>query len=194
MGLLDPLQEFLIDAGLPLKPPGATIFVVIFSSLLSLFIALVSRAMINMEELKRYTREIKKFQDLKKKSMQTADKKLAIRIKRKEAYIQRIQKKMMSQRFKPMAIYFILLLIMFYLLRGTYPAPTLTFLDAGVGIASGEWIGYTNVLPFAIPGHRFGTAAPWDTSHTILSFVWFYFIVSLTIGSVIQRVLGLTPE
>ena len=54
--------------------------------------------------------------------------------------------------------------------------------------------GKTNVLPFAIPRHMFGVAAPWDNSHTILSFVWFYFMVSLTIGSVIQSILGLTPE
>ena len=191
---LDPVREFLINVGLPVQPPGATIFVIVFSSLLSLFIAFVSRAMMDMAELKRYTREIKKFQALQRKAMQTADKKLAIQVKRKEAYIQRIQRKMMSQRFKPMAIYFVPLILMFYILRGIFPAPTLTFVDVGGGILRGEWIGYTNVLPFAIPRHMFGAPAPWDNSHTILSFVWFYFMVSLTIGSVIQRILGLTPE
>lgn len=194
LGFIDTIQNALIQAGLPLKPPGATIFVVLFSSGLSLFIALVSRYMIDVNELKRYTREIKLYQDLQKKSKQTANRKLAIKLKRREAYIQRIQRKMMTQRFKPMAIYFIPLIIMFYVLRGIYTAPTLAFTDAGAIVAKGEWIGYTNVLPFAIPGHRFGTAAPWDHSHTILSFVWFYFIVSLTIGSVIQKTLGLTPE
>ncbi len=194
MGVIDTIQNALIQAGLPLKPPGATIFVVLFSSGLSLFIALLSRYMVDVDELKRYTREIKQYQDLLKKSKQTANRKLAIKLKRREAYIQRIQRKMMSQRFKPMAIYFIPLIIMFGVLRGIYTAPTLTFSDAGALVAKGEWIGYTNVLPFAIPGHRFGTAAPWDNSHTILSFVWFYFVVSLTIGSVIQKMLGLTPE
>ncbi|MFQ6124743.1 MAG: EMC3/TMCO1 family protein [Candidatus Heimdallarchaeota archaeon] len=190
---LDPLRDALIRAGLPLKPPGATIFVILFSSGLSLFIALLSRYMIDVDELKRYTQEIKQYQDLLKKSKQTANRKLAVKLKRREAYIQRIQRKMMSQRFKPMAIYFIPLIIMFYVLRGIYPAPTLVFAE-GTKIATGEWIKYTNVLPFKIPGHRFGTAAPWDNSHTILSFVWFYFMVSLTIGSVIQKMLGLTPE
>ena len=195
LGFIDGIRQILLNAGLPLQPPGSTIFVVVFSSMLSLSIALISRSMIDMDQLKRYTREIKKFQALKKKSVQTADKKLALKLKRKEAYIQRIQRKMMSQRFKPMAIYMIPLFVMFAVLRGIYSAPTMTFPDVGLGIASSvNWEGYTNVLPFATPGHRFGTAAPWDSSHTILSFTWFYFVVSLTLGSVIQRVLGLTPE
>lgn len=194
MGILDLIRDWLIDMGLPLKPPGATLFVIAFSTGLSLFISLLSRYMIDIKEMQRYTREIKKFQELKKRSLQTADRKLVIKVKRREAYIQKIQSKMMFQRFKPMVIYFIPLLVMFSVLRGIYSSPTMVFIERSSMVATAEWTGYTNVLPFAIPRHQFGTAAPWNTNHTILSFVWFYFLVSITIGSLIQKMMGLTPE
>lgn len=145
--------------------------------------SLLSRKIMDVKRLARYSKEIKKFKDLEKQVRQSGDKKEGIRLKRKQKYIEKITRTVMWQRFKPMLIYFVPFMILFIFLSSTFgnttcamfpfnilEVPLLSmFIRSPVGVAT---------LPLGLP----------------LNYVSWYIISSFGFTTIIQKVLGLRFE
>ncbi len=164
---------------LPPTPPVSTIFVVSISIILSICISALTRYLVDLEKVNRYMKEINAWRKDMEKAKKTADRRLFRKVKRKQKYIERLQQKVMGERFKPMLFYLVPLMLLFFVLNGFY----------------GQ--NYVAVLPFKIPFTWFGPQDDPSSSATDkLFFIWWYFLGSLSFGSIVQRLFGITmtPE
>ncbi|MFX0117439.1 MAG: hypothetical protein ACFFB3_23025, partial [Candidatus Hodarchaeota archaeon] len=73
--ILDFVPSLVREFG-PENPPGSSIFIAIIALALSLSLTLLSRYLIDIDKLARYTRETKAYNKMKMQALRTADKKL----------------------------------------------------------------------------------------------------------------------
>lgn len=150
---------------------------------LSTLSSLLSRKIMDVKRLARYSKEIKKFKDLEKQVKESRDKKDTIKLKRKQKYIEKITRTVMWQRFKPMLIYFVPFMLLFIFLSSTFGNTTCAmfpfnimevpllnmFIRTPYGIAT---------LPLGLP----------------LNYVSWYIISSFGFTTIVQKSLGLRFE
>jgi uncharacterized membrane protein (DUF106 family) len=129
--------------------------------------------------LRRYQAEIKQYQQMQQDLQKNHNEKLARKIKRRKAYIDRIQREMMTSRCKPYLIFFIPFVIFFTILRGFY---TVEGIDHIVAIIP---FNIHKVLPFLSGMVGLPTAAGFG-----LTFTGYYFLVGLGLSSILQRMMG----
>ena len=179
------------------SPPGAALFIMFVSLSVSTMGNLAMRRFTDMRRLNRYQAEIKQFQEMEKEAKRTGNEKLMKKVKRRKAYIDRIQREQMSTRCKPSLIFLIPFMLIFTFLRSFY--------SWGAGV--GDRI--VAVLPFniqyALPflQNMLGTSAiqidgVWYTLGGFGMTYWgFYFLVGLGMSSILQRIMGtqvMTPQ
>ena len=104
------------------------------------------------------------------------------KVRRRKAYIERIQREMLTQRCKPSLIFFIPFIAVFQILRGFYFDPA-TGLDRIVAIIP---FNVTKLLPF-LEGWL-GTTTAYGFGMTYFGF---YMMVGLGMGQVLQRLMGI---
>jgi uncharacterized membrane protein (DUF106 family) len=167
-------------SGAPYWTTSLLILSISFS--LSMTSSLLSRKIMDVRRLKRYSKEIKKFKDLEKHVKETADRKAAIKLKRKQKYIEKITRTVMWQRLKPMAIYFVPFLILFIVLSNTFGNTTAAMFPFNIGKVP---------LLNMFVRSPFGVYIPMGYA---LSYVSWYIISSFGFTTVIQKVLGLRFE
>ena len=171
------IREFLT---LVHDPPYSGVFITFVSITISTISNLAMKRFADMRRLRRYQLEIKQYQELQRKAQETQNEKLLRKVKRRKAYIDRIQKEMMTSRCKPYMIFIIPFIAIFTLLRGFYTDST--------GAPS-----VVAVVPFNIhkvlPLVGFGVGVP--TAAGFGMFFWsFYFLVGLGLSSILQRAMG----
>jgi uncharacterized membrane protein (DUF106 family) len=167
-------------------PPWSGLFIMLVSVSVSTMSNLAMKRMTDMRRLNRHQAEIKQYQEMEKEAKRTGNEKLMKKVKRRKAYIDRIQREQMGQRCKPSLIFLIPFMLIFTVLRGFYSLPdgsdmfvaflpfnvqtVLPFLDGMIGTAT---------LPngTALPG--FG-----------MTYWGFYFLVGLGLSSILQRIMG----
>ena len=88
-------------------PPFAGVFITLVSVTISTMSNLAMRRFADMRRLRRYQTEIKQYQEMQKKAQDTQNEKLLRKVKRRKAYIDRIQREMMTTRCKPSLIFII---------------------------------------------------------------------------------------
>ncbi|MHA1131171.1 MAG: EMC3/TMCO1 family protein [Candidatus Helarchaeota archaeon] len=167
-------------SGAPYWVTSVVILSISFS--LSMTSSLLSRKIMDVKRLKRYSKEIKKFKDLEKHVRETADRKAAIKLKRKQKYIEKITRTVMWQRLKPMAIYFVPFLILFIVLSSTFGNTTAAMFPFNIG---------------KVPLLNMFVRPPWGVYIPMgyaLSYVSWYIISSFGFTTVIQKILGLRFE
>jgi uncharacterized membrane protein (DUF106 family) len=104
----------------PENPPGSSIFIAIVALGLSLSLTLLSRYLIDIEKLARYTRETKAYNKMKMQAMRTADKKLQLQVDRQSRRAKKMQSELMNMRMRPLMFYFIPLMIIFFSMSSHY--------------------------------------------------------------------------
>jgi len=148
------------------------------------------RRFADMRRLNRYQAEIKQYQEMEKEAKRTGNEKLLKKVKRRKAYIDRIQREQMSQRCKPSLIFLIPFMLIFTVLRSFYTwSPELGGADRIVAVLPFN-IHY--VLPF-LDG-MIGTAT---VAGFGMTYWGFYFLVGLGMSSILQRIMGtqvMTPQ
>ncbi len=178
---MDLLGELVRDFLLVVhEPPYSGVFIAIISVTISTISNLAMKRFADMRRLRRYQLEIKQYQELQRKAQETQNEKLLRKVRRRKAYIDRIQKEMMTSRCKPYMIFFIPFIAIFTLLRGFY-----TNADGTPSVVA--------VIPFnvhkLIPLTAFGAGIP--TAAGFGMFFWsFYFLMGLGLSSVLQRAMG----
>ncbi|OLS13448.1 MAG: hypothetical protein RBG13Loki_2902 [Promethearchaeota archaeon CR_4] len=164
-----------------LSPPGATIFVLILATLINLGTTILTRLLANPKELARKQATIKEHQD-QKKSLEhlkeedpTQYAKELVRWKRREKAIGKMQQSISLSRAKPSLINCISIVFFMAIINVFY---------AGIPVA------LPAMNPGSIPllGDYIGAKAlgGW------INFYAWYFLCSLAMSTIIQRVLGTT--
>ena len=163
------------------NPPFTPILIVFVSVSVSAISNLGMRRFADMRRLKRYQAEIKQHQEMQKEAERTQNAKLLKKVKRRKAYIDRIQREMMTQRCKPQMMFMIPFLLVFSLLRTFYNDPV-SGLDRVVAILP---FNAQKLLPFleGAFGHSVGVGFG-------MTFWGFYFLVGLGLSGILQRIMG----
>ncbi|MFW9927404.1 MAG: EMC3/TMCO1 family protein, partial [Candidatus Thorarchaeota archaeon] len=160
-------------------PPMAGIFILLVSMSISTMSNLAMRRFTDMRRLNKQQAEIKKFREMEQEAKKTQNEKLLKKLRKRKAYIDRIQREQMGARCKPSLLFFIPFIFIFSFLR--------TFYNTG-GVDDIVVVlpfNIQKVLPFLTGMLGAPTAAGFG-----LSFYGFYFIVGLGLSSILQRIMG----
>ncbi|MHA1928314.1 MAG: EMC3/TMCO1 family protein [Candidatus Thorarchaeota archaeon] len=160
-------------------PPLAALFIMGVSVSVSTMSNLAMKKFTDMRRLNRYQTEIKQHQALMKEAEKAQNTKMIKKLKRRKAYIDRIQREMLGARCKPSLLFIIPFFIIFSVLR-TFYAPG--GIDMVVAVLP---FNVHHLLPFLVGMIGFPTAAGFG-----MTFWGFYFLVGLGLSSILQRVMG----
>jgi len=201
------LQDFMT---LITTPPGSMFFILLLSIIVALISTGLTKLLVNTDELNRKQKLIKAHQEEKAKIIELAEKdidkyrKARKKWERKEEMMKQTQQRMALQRLKPSCVTCIPMLVIFGLIRVLYETGpvALTPMNAVGGTTPADF-----GLPFLSDMVQAFTAGvePWtslfygkpikiDPSHGWINFTAWYFICSLGINTLLQRVLGIQTQ
>ncbi len=185
-----------LEDAIPSKPPLSSIFILAVAFFVSSMSTLLSRKMIDIDKLRRLTRETKKYQKLRKQMLKTADSKLKLKYERNADRMRKVQSELTMMNLKPMMIMFIPMILFFILLSGFF----------GFKVDDGVFV--SGKIPAIIPfDPTFGLEKLWifDIGRNIIdyeglgrvflpNYIWWYFGGSLAFGSILRKISGLQPD
>lgn len=153
------LKQFI-----PTQPPGATIAILILSSLLSLMALTLQRTLVDAKTMRAHQKEISEYDREKLKAMREKDQQTLTKLKRHEIRINQIRSQMMKDQFKTIPVLGVPFILFFYIFSELF----------GNEIVA--------VLPLSLPfiGDK-------------LSFFWWYFIAYSAINFPMSRIFGVLP-
>ena len=157
--------------------PGSTVFILLVSIALALVSIWATRRFTDMEKMQEDMAEVKAWQERFKAAKASMDPVELEQVMADQGRIMRLNSSMMTARCRPMCVYYIPLLIIFYILR-------LIFADSIVAVIPFN-IHY--VLPFLVNFVGVPTAGGFG-----LSFYGFYFLVGLGLGNIVRKPFGLS--
>ena len=190
----DILSQELLDV--ITQPPLSSIIILIIGFIVSLFSTLVSRYMIDIDKLKRLTRETKKYNQLRMQMLKTADSKLKLKYERNADRMRKMQSELTMLNMRPLLITFVPLIIFFAVFSGIFD-PKWVSTEAGYVLAEGSPI--PAIIPFNLPEQvlfligRNTIIDGWG-SVFVPQYVWWYFGASLVSSSILRKVSGLQPD
>lgn len=163
-------------------PPGSMFFVLILALLTGLISSLLTKWLIDTEEIERKQRQIKKHEEDKEKIIDLAEndinryRKERKKWERKDQILKKTQQRMAIQRLKPTCITFIPMIVIFTIVR---------MLLTNDPVALSPM--HANDIPF-IGGLIAAGKSIW------INFTAWYFLCSLGISTLIQRVLKIQTQ
>ena len=178
----DFLQWFNTAFALFRTPPFSGILIMLISVTISSISNLAMKRFSDIRMLRRYQQEIKQYQKMQQELQKNHNEKLARKLKRRKAYIDRIQREMTTARCKPQLIFMIPFLIVFTMLRTFYNPTGIPAEDHIVAVLP---FNVHKVLPFLVGMFGAPTSAGFG-----LTFTGFYFLVGLGLSSILQRMMG----
>ncbi|MFW9991423.1 MAG: EMC3/TMCO1 family protein [Candidatus Odinarchaeota archaeon] len=189
-----------------INPPVSSLFIFCVSVSVTIFSVTVSRRFMDVDKLRRFNMEMKRHNALKMKALRGTDSKAIKKYELEKDDMRKIQNEMMSMRLKPMMFTIIPVMIVFSLMNGFYgsavPGP-----NANTGAIAA-------VLPFPVPSipillnpGKNGLISliifplGWNVKDAVtgaflyfqMSYIGWYFTISISVGAVIQKLAGLTP-
>jgi uncharacterized membrane protein (DUF106 family) len=172
------------------RPPYSTIFVMLVSLAVSFFSTLLSRRMLDVEKLRRYTRETKEYQSKRIKALRSSDRKLLKYLEDNEAYFKKIQSELTFMRLRPLLYTFIPLMLVFFIMNDYFGTG-----DSVVAIIPFNLWDNLIIIPLKHIGllPEIQTAAE-NAGYFIPSYIGWYVLTSITFGTLIQKIAGLTPD
>lgn len=171
--LVSYVYQFLI----PFKdPPMSAIFVILLSGAISLLSTLSTFLISDVKRIKRYQREINRFNKMKQEAEKSGDRKLMAKVRRLEPAIMKKQNEIMGMRLKPLLIYMIPLILLFAILSGFYTEPV-AYLPFDLSV----WVPIFGSFLGSKTDGLFG-----------MSFFAYYFIWSFFLSTLLNKIVGLT--
>lgn len=146
-------------------PPLSTISVLAISLGVGLTTALANYILLDVKKLREYAQEITQWRREMRKALMNGNKKLTIKLRKKEPYIKKLEAELMAERMKPSLIFMLPLWLFFIIFSGAFATE----------------LNVVAFLPFSIPfaGDR-------------ASFVTWYILCSILTLPIIQKALKLT--
>lgn len=146
-------------------PPLSTISVLAISLCVGLTTALANYLMLDVKKLREYAAEISQWRREMRKALTTGNKKLMIKLRKREPYIKKLEAELMAERMKPSLIFMLPLWIFFIIFSGAFATE----------------LNVVAFLPFPLPFA--GDKA---------NFVTWYIVCSLLTLPIIQKILKLS--
>lgn len=196
------IEEFL-NVIAPRDPPGASIFIILVAISVTLFSTLVSRRLIDLDKLKRYTKETKVYNKMKLKATKSQDRRLMKKVEDNEKRAQKMQRELATMRIKPLIYTLVPTLLIFVLMNGHFGS--IDSIVANIPFSLPENI----IFPFGTdcfnirndPIHGANYAPDIvklcmdnPSLHYRPTYIGWYFAVNIVIGAVMQKLAGLTPD
>lgn len=156
--MFEGLIEFIrINYG---SPPLAYVFLAAISIAASLSYFLAQIYLVDRNKIRIYSERVKKWQDKRKKAMKTGSKRLMMEVQKESEIVTKMQSEMAQEQFKPLAIFFIPFLLLFWFIGWVYGNAAIM------------------KLPFWLPyiGAR-------------VNALWFYILFNLIISSILNTLL-----
>ena len=154
-------------------PPWSGILIVAVSVTVSSISNLGMKRFTDMRRLKRHRQEIKQYQKMQQEAQKTGNEKLLRKVRRRKAYIDRIQRGSMSAQCKPGLIFIIPFMAIFYIFSGFFSGDYLI-----VAILPFNAFFLTGIAGMTVP-NGFG-----------MTYQAFYMLVGLGLSSILQRIMG----
>lgn len=185
------------------KPPGSMFFILLISTIVAIIITILNKLFVDTEEIQRKQLIMKAHNEEKAEIIKLAEtnpekyRKERKRWMKKDAMIKKMQQGMALQRLKPSLITMVPLLIMFWILRtyiyGNNPvaAPPMNPWDV-------PWLG--NMIMASTDGvvewtkEIYGREKAIKPQNGWINFTAWYFICSLGINTLLQRLLGMQTQ
>ena len=154
-------------------PPWSGILIAVVSVIVSSISNLGMKRFTDMRRLKRHQLEIKQYQKMQQEAQKSGNEKLLRKVRRRKAYMDRIQRDMMSARCKPSLIFMLPFMAIFWTLSGFFSGDYLI-----VAILPFDAFFLTGIAGTSVPG-GFG-----------MTYTGFYMLVGLGLSSILQRIMG----
>ncbi len=174
---MDLWTDFLAIFGPVASMPGSTIFVALVAIGLALISIWATRRFTDMEKMQQDTEDIKEWQERLKRARQNMDPIELQQVQEDQGRILRLQGSMMSARLKPMCVFYLPLIIVFWIMNTIYGGSIVAVIPFNI----------QDVLPFLTGMIGAPTGAGFG-----LSFYGYYFLVGFGLGNLIRRPFGLT--
>ncbi len=168
--------------------PGSLYFILLLSTIIAIASVILTKLLVNTAELERKQKQIKAHNEEKKKIIELAETdvdryhKQRKKWERKDSMLKKTQQGMAMQRMKPTLITFAPMLIIFWVLRGIYGNDPI----AASPINPSLWGLLNFFIGMGLAGEEDGIA--W------LNFTAWYFVCSLGINTLLQRILKLQTQ
>ena len=176
---MDPWTDFIQIVSTFLQPVAVIPWSAITILVVNVFLALISIAATNkftdMDKMKEDMEEVKIWQDKMKTARKSMDPEALQEVMADQGRIMKINGAMMGARMKPMCVYYIPFLIVFYIMGAMFGNSVVAVLPFNI----------QKVLPF-LEG-MFGTAT---VSGFGFTFYGFYLLVGLGLGNLIRKPFG----
>jgi len=169
-------------------PPGSMLFILLLSFIIALVSILLTKLLVDTEEIERKQKQIKAHQEEKKKIIELAEidveryHKQRKKWERRDEMLKKTQQGMALQRMKPTCFTFLPMIIIFIILN--------------VYVYGRTEVAVTPMSPDLYGLLRFFTQnamADPENSNGLLFTGW-YFVCSLGINTLLQRILGLQTQ
>ncbi|MEM2214269.1 MAG: EMC3/TMCO1 family protein [Candidatus Nezhaarchaeales archaeon] len=150
MSWFEGLTEWLRDAlGLFIVPPLSAAFVLILALAASLIATGAQRLMLDVKIIRQQAQELRRWRNELLEAHRARDLKAIEKLMRKKPYMDKLQAMYMAQTMKPMIVYFIPLLFLYWLFMGVFHGPVAYLPLIGVPIPFWAWylITYLGVSP-----------------------------------------------
>ncbi|MGM0469025.1 MAG: EMC3/TMCO1 family protein [Promethearchaeati archaeon] len=190
-----------LDINWLLDPPGSMFIILLIAATIALVSAGLTKWLVDTDELERKQRQIKAHEEKKEKIIDIAEVdpnrylKLRKRWERKDEMLKKTQQSMSMQRLKPTCITFLPMIILFAVIRGLFGngPVALTAMNAndipligGIVRSSCDVEDWTYLFYGTV--RAIGLEAGW------INFTAWYFLCSLGINTLVQRLLGLQTQ
>lgn len=168
--------------------PGSLYFILLLSTIIAIASVILTKLLVDTAELERKQKQIKAHNEDKKKIIELAEidvdryHKQRKKWERKDTMLKKTQQGMAMQRMKPTLITFAPMLIIFWVLRGLYGNDPI----AASPINPSLWGLLNFFIGMGIAGEEDGIV--W------LNFTAWYFVCSLGINTLLQRILKLQTQ
>lgn len=165
------------------SPPGSMIFVLLLSAITASISTLLTRWLVDTEEINRKQTQIKAHEEEKQKIVELAEvdperyRKARKKWERKDVMLKKTQQKMALQRMKPTCVTFLPMIIIFSVLNSVV-------FGGGVHVALSPM--HANDIPLI--GNFIRAGDIW------INFTAWYFLCSLGINTLVQRLLKLQSQ
>lgn len=157
-------------------PPWSAVAILFITFGMSTLTALVTRKVTDQAKLRRYRKEISDWRKMMLEAQKTKDEKLTLQAQRRSRIIQSMSQEVAKQSFKPMLVFVVPFLILWWFLNGFF------------GSAIVAVIPY-NLQSVPIVGSMLGYSLNGGSIYGLRLFGWYLFC-NFSFGMMINRILG----
>lgn len=125
------------------KPPWSAVFVFLMALAACLISSSVQRLMIDVKVVRQQAQELSKWRKELLKATRAKDLKAVEKLMRKKPYIDKLQATYTAQTMKPMVVYFVPLLVLFWIFSGVFSGEyaNVAYLPI-IGLSVPFWVWY----------------------------------------------------